>query len=641
MSAVPVLGSLLAAAAPSAGGAETSQVLLVTVAASAVIGVLVLVGLRQRTRPLAVIEMWERWSRGLGGLPGWAAIPATVAAIALFPCLLGLIWDESLHIDNGRDDGPLANPSHYLLLLGLLGSLAAGWLAVVLPRPGERPGPVAVRITSSWYAPVGGLLITVASSFSLVGFPLDDVSHRLFGQDVTLWGTTHLWMMVGPVVTVLGLMILLREGRLAMRAERVARDGAHSPPRPAAPAALAPLRVLGRADVQVGLAGGGLLLGLAIFQGEFDYGVPQFRLLYHPVIVAGAAALALIPTRIIGGRTALACALGFYLLTRCAFTLIVGPVFGQSIAHFPLYAVEAGLVELAAVTLGARSRPVAFGLLAGVLIGTLGVVAEFAWSQVWMPIAWPGHLLVSAIVVTLPVAVAAGLLGVFIAAGLGQRSALTGSRAFQLGAVASVLVIGVVLAGLRPTDSPRADVRVTLEDVRPAPDREVVATVRFDPPEVARDADWLRSISYQGGEPLRTDPLREIAPDVWQTVPMPVHGTWKSAIRLHRGTTMAGVPVFLPRDEGIPAAEVPAPAAFTRPLVVEKRLLQREAKDGVPGAAVLTAQLIVLGAVLSLLGLAGWSLVRLGGAVIPPGSAPSPSAAPSTPRTRAVVQPAV
>lgn len=621
----------LAAAAPSAGGAETTQILLVTAAATFVVGALVLVGLRQRTRPLAVIEMWERWSRSLGGLPGWAAIPASIAAIALIPCLLGLIWDESLHIDNGRDDGPLANPSHYLLLLGLLGGLAAGWLAVVLPKPGERPGPAAVRITSTWYAPVGGILITAASSFSLVGFPLDDLSHRLFGQDVTLWGTTHLWMMVGPVVSVLGLMILLREGRLAMRAERDARDGAQTATRPAAPALLAPLRVLSRPEVQAGLAGGGLLLGLTIFQGEFDYGVPQFRLLFHPVIVAGAAALALVCTRLVGGRVALLWALAFYLVARSAYTIIVGPIFGQSVAHFPLYVVEAGLVELAAVAVGARRRPVSFGLLAGALIGSVGVLAEFAWSQVWMPIPWPAHILPAAIALSVPVAAASGFLGVFIAAGLRQRTDLIGARAFQLSAVAAILVIGVVFAGLRATDAPRATVAFTLEEVRQAPNREVVATVRFDPPEVARDADWLRSISYQGKEPLRTDELTEIAPDVWQTVPMPVHSTWKSSIRLHRGTTMAGAPVFLPRDEAIPAPEVPAPAAFTRPLVVEKRLLQREAKDDVPAGATLTAQLIVLGAVLGLLGLAGWSLIRLGDAPTPRRRAPSPSAAPSTP----------
>ena len=34
-------------------------------------------------------------------------------------------------------------------------------------------------------------------AFALIGFPLDDVWHRIFGQDVTLWGPTHLMLIGG------------------------------------------------------------------------------------------------------------------------------------------------------------------------------------------------------------------------------------------------------------------------------------------------------------------------------------------------------------------------------------------------------------------------------------------------------------
>ena len=33
--------------------------------------------------------------------------------------------------------------------------------------------------------------------YALMGFPLDDIWHRIFGQDVTLWGPTHLMMIGG------------------------------------------------------------------------------------------------------------------------------------------------------------------------------------------------------------------------------------------------------------------------------------------------------------------------------------------------------------------------------------------------------------------------------------------------------------
>ena len=48
-----------------------------------------------------------------------------------------MYWDISLHIDNGRDAGPLANPAHYFILAGLFGIFTAGFLAMVLPL--ERP----------------------------------------------------------------------------------------------------------------------------------------------------------------------------------------------------------------------------------------------------------------------------------------------------------------------------------------------------------------------------------------------------------------------------------------------------------------------------------------------------------------------
>ena len=41
------------------------------------------------------------------------------------------------------------------------------------------------------------MLICRGRRFALVGFPLDDGWHRLFGQDVTLWGPTHLMLIGG------------------------------------------------------------------------------------------------------------------------------------------------------------------------------------------------------------------------------------------------------------------------------------------------------------------------------------------------------------------------------------------------------------------------------------------------------------
>ena len=49
---------------------------------------------------------------------------------------------------------------------------------------------------------------------------------------------------------------------------------------------------------------GGILIGLSVFQIEFDFGVPQFRQVFEPMLIAAAAAFGLVAARIMLGRGA-------------------------------------------------------------------------------------------------------------------------------------------------------------------------------------------------------------------------------------------------------------------------------------------------------------------------------------------------
>src|SRR5687768_728956 len=152
--------TLAQADAAPAGGAEIFQVVVATGGALLLTAVLLVVGLGHRSGRIGLLRWADEISRRVGsGLPGWAGLPALLALVTLLPALFGLAWDESLHIDDGRDPGPLANPSHYLLLGGLFGIFTAGWIACVMPAPGERPSPAAVRLGPDWYAPIGGVLV--------------------------------------------------------------------------------------------------------------------------------------------------------------------------------------------------------------------------------------------------------------------------------------------------------------------------------------------------------------------------------------------------------------------------------------------------------------------------------------------------
>src|SRR3954463_1941272 len=269
------LTSTLAASSPPAGGAAIGQVIIATAGALVATSVLLWIITAHRSGRIAWVGNLAAFAERQTGLPGWASLPSALIGGSLLIAVFGMYWDISIHIDQGRDPGPLANPAHYFILAGLFGIFASGYLSISLPRNGEKPGPAAVRIAGNWHAPVGGLLLFGCGTFALLGFPLDDVWHRLFGQDVTLWGPTHLIMIGGAVMTIVGMVVLISEGMAARRSSDV----------PGPPPVLARAR-------QVGLAGA-LLIGLSAFQAEFDFGVPQFRMLFEPVMLAFASGMAL------------------------------------------------------------------------------------------------------------------------------------------------------------------------------------------------------------------------------------------------------------------------------------------------------------------------------------------------------------
>src|SRR3954447_14167473 len=346
--------SLLSAASKPAGGAALDQVAIATGAALMLSAAISWLGMGHRSGKVPCLGRAADLTERLSGLPGWAALPLALATSSLLVALLGMYWDISLHIDVGRDPGPLANPAHYLILAGLFGIFSAGYFAICLPT--ERPGPAAVHLVGDWYAPVGGILIAACGAFALIGFPLDDLWHRMFGQDVTLWGPTHLMLIGGAAMTLVGQAVLVVEGMQA----RGSRERAAGPS----------LMVRGR---QIALMGG-LLIGLSTFQGEFDFGVPQFRFVLEPVLLAAAASVALVCARIWIGRGGALGAVAFFIAVRGILALIVHQVFGEALPHFPIYLAEAASVELAGLALA--RRPLALGAASGALIGTVGFAAE-------------------------------------------------------------------------------------------------------------------------------------------------------------------------------------------------------------------------------------------------------------------------
>jgi hypothetical protein len=580
--------SLLAQSDP-AGGAPLGEVIGATGGAIVATSLLFALGLGHRAGRTRLLERAAEHAGRIGNLPPWVALPSVLATSSLIVALLGMYWDISLHIDNGRDPGPLANPAHYLILFGLFGIFAAGFLAMAIPK--ERPCPTALRLYDGWYAPLGGIVLAACGGFALVGFPLDDIWHRLFGQDVTLWGPTHLMLIGGASLSLVGIGILLAEGT---RAHSILHGEEQT-------GRVSPWLTLRRASLA-----GGFLIGLSTFQAEFDFGVPQFDFLFQPMLIALAASIGLISARMWGGAGGALGAVAFFWLVRGFVTLMVSGVWDESTPHIPLYLAEALIVEATAAVLLKR-RPLAFGAVAGVLIGTLGTAAEWAWSHVWMPLPWPQALLPEVVPVTILAGLGGGLLATFIGGSLRVRPQPFPRGSRVLYPLAGLLVVALVGFGLMTSPQRGVTARVQLHAV---PGGAAEGTVTVDPPSAADDAKWMTTTAWQGGG-LVVDRLERVRRGVYRTnQPIPVHGSWKAEFRLHKGRSLLGVPVYLPEDPAIPAKGVPARPAFERAFVRDKDILQREAKTGA-AALTVVAYGVVLLITLSILGLIAWALVRL------------------------------
>jgi hypothetical protein len=580
----------LVAAAPPAGGAEIAQIAIATLGATVVTCALLYLGFGHRMGRVQILQRLADRAERVSGFPGWVAFPSAVATISLLTALFGMYWDISLHIDKGRDAGPLANPAHYFILLGLFGIFSAGFFAMVLPR--ERPSTVAIRLGRDWWVPLGGVLICACGAFSLIGFPLDDVWHRLFGQDVTLWGPTHLMLIGGAAMTLVGIAVLSVEG---LRANASVE---------------APSREFARVRMARAVAlTGGLMLGLSTFQAEFDFGVPQFQLVFQPMLLMVAAGVGLVLARVYAGPGAALGAAGFFVLLRGGLALLVGPVLGQTTPHFPLFVAEALVVEVVALAVSTR-RPLRFGLVSGIGIGTVGLAAEWGWSQLWMPLPWPQSAFPEAAVLGLAAAIGGATIGAWIGTHLSPEP-LPRSPQLRRAAVCSAALLTALIAyGLYTPTQQGVSAQVSLHEVGGSGGREVQAVVRLEPPDAAADAEWFEVTAWQGGG-LVVAPLERTAPGVYRTTePVPVHGNWKSMIRLHEDSSLTALPIFLPRDEAIPVDEIPAPARFTRSFGDEHQLLQRESKGGNP-LLVALAYATVGAVTLSLLALIAWALDRL------------------------------
>jgi len=504
-------------------------------------------GVDPRLLAIRISDSLERLTR----IPGWAAAMVGTATFGLLVAGMGFYSDVRWHVSLGRDEQLFTAP-HTAIVVGLMTILGSAFIGEFFAS--------ATKANVGWRVfglriPYSALAMGAIGMCALSGFPMDELWHRQYGIDVTMWSPTHLLMIVGASVSPLASWLAL--GEAGVRPER------------------------GRWATGVHVAVGSFaLLGLTSVQGEFAFGVPQFQQLYHPVLYALAAGFALTAITLVTRKW-------WAPLVVAGVGVLVGA--GDQLAEAAsseprsasLYVVAGVAVAIVAKLIG-TDRHARFAIGSGLAVGTVGLAGEWLWSQGGHQ-PWGTSLLPEAPILAIVVAIAASTLGVAFAAAV-RREAI-GLPTSALAVAGVVLLVGLAL----PLPRPGMDARATLAVERVGDGVHVEATL--NPADAADDARWFQTIAWQGGGFVSSDMASTGEPGVYRTEePVPAVRDWKTMLRLHRGASMVAIPIWMPADPEIDAPEIPA-VSKTAAFQTEQQYLLREQK---PGAAWLSIIVYIL-----------------------------------------------
>ncbi|HEX4905010.1 MAG TPA: hypothetical protein VFU93_06145 [Acidimicrobiales bacterium] len=480
------------------------------------------------------------------GIPGWAAAAMGTSLYGLLIAGQGFYSDVAWHIALGRDKALFTAP-HTSIVVGLGFIFVASAIGILCATVQRVETDVVI---GGMRVPWSMLPLAALGAGALAGFPLDELWHREYGVDVTMWSPTHMLMILGASFSGMASWLVLADAGVSPRDSRWAR-GVHV------------------------VAAWLTIMGLTSAQGEFDFGVPQFQQMFHPILVTIAGAFALVAIRLVHGRGwALAIVLGSLVFDQI-------PLFGDGepvpTRDGGLYVVSALVVELVAWLAG-TDRRVRFAVLSGAGVATIGLGAEWIWNQgAHQP--WRSSLLPDAIWLCLLAGIGAAVVGAAFGRAVGRE------RAGRLPAAVVVAgALAVVVALALPMPRRVGDVSASI-DVEPARAGQVSVRVVLDPHDAAEDARWFQAMSWQGGG-LVIREMEEVGPGEFVSDgPLPVTGRGKALVRLHRGGELMAVPVFLPSDPEIDESEIPAEDRVAR-FQSETDFLLRETTEGAGGLAI-------------------------------------------------------
>jgi hypothetical protein len=500
----------------------------------------------------------------------WASTAVLTGIWALLVAFIGFVWDVGWHADAGRDRELFTVP-HMMILIGLGGIAAAALISIWSAT--RNKANTGWRL-GRWHLPYSSVPLFAIGAGALLGFPLDAVWHAAYGIDVTMWSPTHLLMIGGASLSPLPMWLMLSEA------------GAPK---------------TGRGRLLWASMAGVVLVGLSTFQLEFDMGIPQWQAFYHPLLIACATGIGLVAARTAIGKGGALMAAVSFLTLRGLMAVLVGGVLGRSLPHFPLYLGGALCVEAAFLLL--RNRSVVWqALLSGVLLSTVGLATEWAWTHLWFPYPWQASLLPFAWMF-----VAIALLSAVV--GLAAGSVLSSRAAPIRAPIVAICLVGIfglllLHAGSRQADPGKVTLRTTTvgkpfllvnRDNVPTLSRDVALTLTVDPPDATANSDWFEALAWQGGPPVRHFRLVQTGPGEYRALGIiPTGGNWKSLVVLNRGDVVEGVPLAFPADPAYGLVSIQPPDSRTADFQPSSKFLMREFKGTVVLPAIIISVLFAL-----------------------------------------------
>jgi hypothetical protein len=319
-------------------------------------------------------------------------------ALGALSGLLGVNWDIAWHIDKGRDTF-FTMPHNFIYgcMLIVLATSAYGLLR------DQRRTNLHWTIAGRQLHP--GLLIGVVSTALVMFFaPADELWHRFFGVDATLWGPMHLVGLTGfTLFSFAGLTTSYLERELATNTARKT--------------------MFSRLTVFFSA----MLLGyLVLFLAEYEFNVTQFEIVFHPILLGGLTVFPLVLISSLRPRlwSAAVAALGFTLVRLALWGWLAYSssidLAGQSKPVIPMLILSA----LAVDAMVSRKLP---GWIIGLVAASITLATNYVMVNLYGIMPWTNDTLLIGVPAGLALGAIVGMLASKVAAQI-EPSGATSSQ---------------------------------------------------------------------------------------------------------------------------------------------------------------------------------------------------------------------